>query len=402
MLAVAAATLFYAIAGVFTRRQLNRRAIVRAADGSLRPPTPLETALGSSLVAGLVATTLAVVLERPPDGLLAVPASGEGWLAVLWLGVLGTGLAYLLHFRILERWGPTRASLVTYVIPLVAVTLGFVVLGERLEPLELVGAALIIGGVVLVNGSVGQRPLFGPGSRSGSRPRGRVVAAGAAAWQRASRRTVGCETGSAIDRQRPDGQAPDSAGHARSAQAAARPAVAGASAGPHGLSGTWPSMTGLGCGRRPAAGGLDRSAPVLASADGRPERSGIRPTRPPPWRLGSSAGSHGRPGLDAAMRALPCEGATRTRAAHGRDQRLRVPLVDPALLRAGQGQPEAAGRLLGAPAGRRAQQHLLPSAGPSRRGALASPHAAPLPLLPQGPEERQLAGLDAGRGRQRR
>jgi drug/metabolite transporter (DMT)-like permease len=101
------------------------------------------------------------VIERPPEGLLAVPASGEGWLAVLWLGVLGTGLAYLLHFRILERWGPTRASLVTYVIPLVAVTLGFVVLGERLELLELVGAALIIGGVVLVNGSVGQRPLFG-------------------------------------------------------------------------------------------------------------------------------------------------------------------------------------------------------------------------------------------------
>ena len=86
MLAVAAATLFYAIAGVFTRRQLNRRAIVRAADGSLRPPTPLETALGSSLVAGFVATTLAVVLERPSEGLLAVPASGAGWLAVLWLG----------------------------------------------------------------------------------------------------------------------------------------------------------------------------------------------------------------------------------------------------------------------------------------------------------------------------
>jgi drug/metabolite transporter (DMT)-like permease len=161
MLAVAAATLFYAIAGVFTRRQLNRRAIVRAADGSLRPPTPLETALGSSLVASLVATPLAVVLERPPEGIVAVPASGGGWLAVLWLGVLGTGLAYLLHFRILERWGPTRASLVTYVIPLVAVTLGFVVLGEWLDPLELVGAALIIGGVVLVNGSVGQHPLFG-------------------------------------------------------------------------------------------------------------------------------------------------------------------------------------------------------------------------------------------------
>ena len=100
ILAVAAATLFYAIAGVFTRRQLNRRAIVRAADGSLRSPTPLETALGSSLVAGVVATTLAVrartACRRP---ILVLPVSGEGWLAVLWLGVLGTGLAYLLHFR---------------------------------------------------------------------------------------------------------------------------------------------------------------------------------------------------------------------------------------------------------------------------------------------------------------
>jgi drug/metabolite transporter (DMT)-like permease len=49
---------------------------------------------------------------------------------------------------------------VTYVIPVVAIALGFAVLGERLRPLELAGAALILGGVVLVNASVGQRPLF--------------------------------------------------------------------------------------------------------------------------------------------------------------------------------------------------------------------------------------------------
>jgi hypothetical protein len=49
---------------------------------------------------------------------------------------------------------------VTYVIPVVAVVLGFTLLDERPRPIELVGAALIIGGVVLVNGSVGQRPLF--------------------------------------------------------------------------------------------------------------------------------------------------------------------------------------------------------------------------------------------------
>ena len=79
---------------------------------------------------------------------------------MIWLGALGTGLAYLLFFRIIERWGATRTTLVTYVIPLVAIVLGFIVLGERLRPLELVGAALIIAGVVLVNANVGQRPLF--------------------------------------------------------------------------------------------------------------------------------------------------------------------------------------------------------------------------------------------------
>jgi drug/metabolite transporter (DMT)-like permease len=51
--------------------------------------------------------------------------------------------------------------LVTYVIPVVAIVLGFVVLGERLRLIELAGAALIIAGVVLVNASFGQRPLFG-------------------------------------------------------------------------------------------------------------------------------------------------------------------------------------------------------------------------------------------------
>jgi drug/metabolite transporter (DMT)-like permease len=160
MLAVLAAGVCYATSSVFTRRQLNRVALVRTADGQLRPPTALEIALGSSAVACLVIVPLALLLERPSDGLLALPESGVGWFAVAWLGMLGTGVAYLLHFRLIERWGPTRASLVTYVIPVVAVVLGFTLLDERLRPIELVGAVLIIGGVVLVNGSVGQRPLF--------------------------------------------------------------------------------------------------------------------------------------------------------------------------------------------------------------------------------------------------
>jgi drug/metabolite transporter (DMT)-like permease len=160
MLAVLAAGVCYAASSVFTRRQLNRVDLVRAADGTMRPPTALQIALGSNLVACAVVVPMALLLERPSGGPLAVPQTGAGWFAAAWLGMLGTGLAYLLHFRIIERWGPTRASLVTYVIPVVAVTLGFLFLDERLRPAELLGAVLIISGVILVNGSIGQRALY--------------------------------------------------------------------------------------------------------------------------------------------------------------------------------------------------------------------------------------------------
>jgi drug/metabolite transporter (DMT)-like permease len=157
MLAVALAGISYAIAAVYTRRRLTGRPLVKTADGSLRPPTAHEIALGSTLVSLVVVSALALVLERPAGGLIHLPATPAAWFGVLWLGLLGTGLAYLLFFRILERWGATRTTLVTYILPVVAITLGFVFLGERLRPIELVGGALVIGGVVIVNGAQARR-----------------------------------------------------------------------------------------------------------------------------------------------------------------------------------------------------------------------------------------------------
>ena len=72
--------------------------------------------------------------------------------AVLLLGVVGTGLAYLLNYRVVADMGPTRASLVTYVIPIVAVIVGIVVLDESFSARVLVGGALIIVGIAIVNG----------------------------------------------------------------------------------------------------------------------------------------------------------------------------------------------------------------------------------------------------------
>jgi drug/metabolite transporter (DMT)-like permease len=160
MLAVVLAAIFYAIASVYTRRRLTGHAIVRQADGTRRPPSPAEISFGSAFSAFVIISVMAVLFERPERGLYAIPASSLGWLAMIWLGALGTGVAYLLFFRLIERWGATRTTLVTYVIPVVAIALGFAVLGERLRPLELAGAVLILGGVVMVNANVGQRPLF--------------------------------------------------------------------------------------------------------------------------------------------------------------------------------------------------------------------------------------------------
>lgn len=72
--------------------------------------------------------------------------------AVLILGVVGTGIAYLLNYRVVADLGATRASLVTYLVPIVAVAVGAAVLGEAFHARVVVGGALIVGGIALVNG----------------------------------------------------------------------------------------------------------------------------------------------------------------------------------------------------------------------------------------------------------
>jgi drug/metabolite transporter (DMT)-like permease len=80
-----------------------------------------------------------------------VPSLGSTWFAVVWLGLLGSCVAYLLYFGLLQSVGPTRATLVTYVFPVVGVALGVLFLGERLDAYLGVGAALVVGGIAAVN-----------------------------------------------------------------------------------------------------------------------------------------------------------------------------------------------------------------------------------------------------------
>ena len=84
---------------------------------------------------------------------VALPTPAE-WIAVVLLGVLCTGIAYLLYFRLIADVGPTRALTVTFLIPLFGMLWGALFLGEAITPMMAAGCALVLAGTAL---SLGQR-----------------------------------------------------------------------------------------------------------------------------------------------------------------------------------------------------------------------------------------------------
>lgn len=76
--------------------------------------------------------------------------------AVLALGCLGTGVAYVWNQNALRAWGPTRASTVTYITPIVGVALGMIVLGEPLSWNEPVGVLVVFAGILLAQNRIGR------------------------------------------------------------------------------------------------------------------------------------------------------------------------------------------------------------------------------------------------------
>ena len=76
------------------------------------------------------------------------------WLALAGLALLSTALAYVLYFRILEAAGATNLLLVTFLIPVTAILLGALVLGERLEPRHFAGMVLIGAGLAVIDGRI--------------------------------------------------------------------------------------------------------------------------------------------------------------------------------------------------------------------------------------------------------
>jgi drug/metabolite transporter (DMT)-like permease len=133
-LAVLLATVSYAVALVFSRRHL-------------RGTKPVVQSTMILVVASALMWIIMPVADRP----VMFPSTPVTWIAVIWLGVLGLCVAYLLFFYLNNVWGPTRASLVTYVFPVVGVVLGIIFLSEPLTWNMIVGSILVVSGIAVVN-----------------------------------------------------------------------------------------------------------------------------------------------------------------------------------------------------------------------------------------------------------
>jgi drug/metabolite transporter (DMT)-like permease len=132
-----AAAVSYAFAGVFGR-----------SFKTMGVP-PMATAAGQVTASSVLLLPFVLVVDKPWT--LATP-SAHALLALVGIAALSTALAYVLYFRILATAGATNLLLVTFLIPVSAILLGVLVLGESLAPKHLVGMAMIGLGLAAIDG----------------------------------------------------------------------------------------------------------------------------------------------------------------------------------------------------------------------------------------------------------
>lgn len=136
-LAVLGAALSYSLAGVFARR-FKRMGVA-----------PIVTATGQVSAASIMLVPLSLRVDHPWT--LTMPGL-DVWAAIVGIALVSTALAYVLFFRILETAGVTNLMLVTFLIPVSAILLGAMFLGETLEPKHFLGMTLIAAGLAAIDG----------------------------------------------------------------------------------------------------------------------------------------------------------------------------------------------------------------------------------------------------------
>jgi drug/metabolite transporter (DMT)-like permease len=114
--------------------------------------SPMATASGQVTASSLLLIPVMLIVDQPWT--LAAP-SMQTVLALIGVAVLSTVLAFIIYFRILSTAGATNLMLVTFLIPVSAIILGILLLGETLHPKQIAGMLMIGAGLALIDG----RPL---------------------------------------------------------------------------------------------------------------------------------------------------------------------------------------------------------------------------------------------------
>lgn len=149
-LACLAATFLYALAAVYGRTL------------SQSTMTPLVVATGQVITAAIIMFPVMLVMDYP----VSFTAAGwDAWAGAVGLAIPSTAVAYFFYFRLIDTAGASNAMLVAFIMPLVAVILGVVALGETFETKELAGAVLIALGLLAIDGR-----LFPKLSAASARP----------------------------------------------------------------------------------------------------------------------------------------------------------------------------------------------------------------------------------------
>ena len=132
--AVLGAALCYAAGSAYARRYLHG-------------VSPVALALGQLAVAAAIVFVASLAIETWSAQTFPLRTI----LALFWLGLVGSTLAYILYFFVLQQWGATRTTLVTYLVPAVGLTAGIIFLNEPFDWRLLAGGGLILSGVATVN-----------------------------------------------------------------------------------------------------------------------------------------------------------------------------------------------------------------------------------------------------------
>jgi drug/metabolite transporter (DMT)-like permease len=151
-LAIILASVSYAAAATFSRRHLRGQ------------PPILQSTMVVLIADAVMWAALPVVHNVAPelDMPMKLPSLPITWIAIAWLGLLGSCVAYLLFFYLVNTWGPTRTTLVTYVFPVIGLILGVVFLKEIADWRLIVGSVLVVAGIGVVNFVQKPRPVTRP------------------------------------------------------------------------------------------------------------------------------------------------------------------------------------------------------------------------------------------------